>query len=108
MTDPEVFAQDIRRLLGKRDSLLSLWNGLTTIAVPYKDRRGSLAAIELVNYAADPLRIQVQVKGRFPSIRYETPEHGCCESLVPVRHDGFTEFVIPELRIAGRVHLDTQ
>jgi len=108
VTDPEVFAQDIRRLLGKRDSLLSLWNGLTTIAVPYKDRRGSLAAIELVNYAADPLRIQVQVKGRFPSIRYETPEHGCCEPLVPVRHDGFTEFVIPELRIAGRVHLDAQ
>jgi len=108
VTDPEVFAQDIRRLLGKRDSLLSLWNGLTTIAVPYKDRSGSLAAIELVNYAADPLRVQVQVKGPIPSIRYETPEHGCCESLVPVRHDGFTEFVIPELRIAGRVHLDTQ
>jgi hypothetical protein len=36
VTDPEVFAQDIRRLLGKKDSLLSLWNGLTTIAVPYK------------------------------------------------------------------------
>lgn len=107
VTDPEVFAQDIRRLLGKRDSLLSLWNGLTTIAVPYKDRSGSMRAIEFVNYATDPLRVQVQVKGRFSSIRYETPEHGC-ESLAPVRHDGFTEFVIPELRIAGRVHLDTQ
>ena len=28
VTDPETFAQDIRRLLGKHDALLSLWNGL--------------------------------------------------------------------------------
>ena len=34
VSDPETFAQDIRRLLGKRNALLSLWNGLTTIAVP--------------------------------------------------------------------------
>jgi hypothetical protein len=108
VTDPEAFAQDIRRLLGKRDALLSLWNGLTTIAVGYKDHSGALTAIEFVNYATDPIRVQVQVKGSFRSIRYETPEHGCCRSLVPVTHDSFTEFVIPELRIAGRVHLDSQ
>lgn len=108
ITDPETFAQDIRRLLGKRDALLSLWNGLTTIAVPYKDRDGTLKTVEFVNYAAEPLRVQVQVKGSFTSVRYETPEHGCCESLVPVRHDRFTEFVIPELRIGGRVHLESQ
>jgi len=108
VADPETFAQDIRRLLGKRNALLSLWNGLTTIAVPYKDRRASLTRLELVNYAGEPLRLQVQVKGSFTTIRYETPEHGCCESLEPVRHDGFTEFVIPEIRIAGRVHLESQ
>jgi len=108
VTDPETFAQDVRRLLGKRDALLSLWNGLTTIALPYKDRGGILKVIEFVNYAAEPLRIQVQVKGLFPSVRYESPEHGCCESLAPVKHDGFTEFVIPELRIGGRVRLETQ
>jgi len=62
--------------------------------------------LEFVNYAEEPLRVQVQVKGSFASIRYETPEHRCCESLVPIKHNGFTEFVIPELRIAGRVHLD--
>jgi len=67
-----------------------------------------LKAIEFVNYATDPIRVQVQVKGSFTSIRYETPEHGCCQSLVPVTHDSFTEFVIPELRIAGRAHLDSQ
>jgi len=108
VSDPETFAQDIRRLLGKRNALLSLWNGLTTIAVPYKDRGARMTLLELVNYAGDPLRLQVQVKGSFTMIRYETPEHGCCESLEPVRHDGFTEFVIPEIRIAGRVHLESQ
>lgn len=108
VTDPEVFAQDIRRLIGKRDSLLSLWNGLTTIAVPYQGRTGTLKTIEFVNYAADPIRVQVQVKGAYTSICYEAPEHGSCESLSPVSHDSVTEFVIPELRIAGRVYLDAQ
>jgi hypothetical protein len=106
VTDPETFAQDIRRLLGKHNSLLSLWNGLTTIVVPYKDRGGSVSVLELVNYAADPVRVQVQVKGSFKSARYESPEHACCESLALVEHDGFTEFVIPQLRIAGRIHLE--
>ena len=108
VTDPETFAQDIRRLLGKGNMLMSLWNGLTTIAVPYRQDDGAMQAIEFVNYAVEqPLHVQVQVKGSYASIRYETPERGCCESLAIKRHDGFTEFVIPELRIAGRVHLDS-
>ena len=106
--DPETFAQDIRRLLGKENALMSLWNGLTTIAVPYREPGGAVKVLELVNYAEETLRLQVRVKGSFASIRYESPEHGCCEPLVPVQHDGFTEFVIPELRIAGRVHLDAK
>jgi len=107
VTDPETFAQDIRRLLGKENVLMSLWNGLTTIAVPYREHGGTVKVLEFVNYAEEePLRVQVQVKGSFASIRYETPERRCCESLVPIKHNGFTEFVIPELRIAGRVHLE--
>jgi protein-tyrosine-phosphatase len=106
VTDPETFAQDIRRLLGKENVLMSLWNGLTTVAVPYREHGGALKVLEFVNYDEEPLRVQVQVKGSFSSIRYETPEGKCCESLVPVKHDGFTEFVLPELRIAGRVHLE--
>lgn len=108
VSDPEIFAQDIRRLLGKQNSLLSLWNGLTTIAVPYKGGRAGAALLELVNYAGEPVRVQVQVKGSFTSIRYETPEHGCCQNLDPVKHDGFTEFVVPDLYIAGRIHLAPQ
>ncbi len=106
VADPETFAQDIRRLLGKQNALLSLWNGLTTIAVPYRVHAGTLNVLNLINYAAEPVRVQVQLKGSFSTIRYETPEHGCCRSLAPVKHDGFTEFVIPDLLIAGRVHLE--
>jgi protein-tyrosine-phosphatase len=108
VADPETFAQDIRRLLGKQDVLMSLWNGLTTIAVPYRGPGGALKVLNLVNYAAEPIRVQVQVKGSFSAIRYETPGQECCKSLVPVKHDGFTEFVIPDLMIAGRVHLEAE
>jgi NAD(P)-dependent dehydrogenase (short-subunit alcohol dehydrogenase family) len=106
VSDPETFAQDIRRLLGKDNALISLFNGLTTIAVPYRERGKAVSVIEFVNFAGEPLRLQVEVKGSFPSIRYETPEHKCCETLMPVKHGEFTEFVIPELLVAGRVHLD--
>ena len=103
--DPETFAQDLRRLIDKQKVLISLWNALTTVAVPYRKPHDGLTMLELINYAEDPLRVQVRVKGSFHSIRYATPERGCCESLTPVQHDGFTEFVIPALRIGGRVQL---
>ena len=108
VSDPETFAQDIRRLIGKENALMSLWNALTTVAVPYRTDGGTLALLELVNYAQDPVRVQVKVKGSFAAIRYESPEHACCLSLAPTNHDGFTEFVIPDLVIAGRVHLGNQ
>jgi hypothetical protein len=106
--DPETFAQDIRRLLGKQNVLMSLWNGLTTIAVPYRVHGGTLKVLNLINYAAEPVRVQVQIKGSYSAILYETPGEECCKSLVPVKHDGFTEFVIPDLMIAGRVHLEAE
>jgi hypothetical protein len=106
VSDPETFSQDIRRLLGKQNTLLSLWNGLTTIAVPYRQKRGAIKVVELINYAQEPVRVQVQVKGTFTSVRYESPQSGCCTALQPVTHDGFTEFVVPDLMIAGRVHLE--
>jgi len=105
VADPETFAQDIRRLMDKQKVLISLWNALTTVAVPYREPHGGVTILELVNYAEEPLRVQVRVKGSFHSIRYETPERGCCESLTPVARSGFTEFVVPDLRIGGRVHL---
>jgi len=106
VTDPETFAQDIRRLLGNQNMLVSVWNGLTTIAVPYGDHGPETNRIEFVNYATDPIQLQVKVKGEFNTIRFESPGHECCSNLQPVKRNGFTEFVIPELRIAGRVYLD--
>ncbi len=108
VSDPETFAQDVRRLIGNQNALMSLWNGLTTIAVPYREEHGHLKTVELINYAQDPVRVQVKVKGSFTAIRYESPEDGCCKSLTPTQHDGFTEFVIPDLTIAGRVYLENQ
>ena len=105
VSDPETFSQDIRRLVGRQNTLLSLWNGLTTIAVPYHQPGGAIKLVEFINYAEEPVRVQVQVKGSFTSVRYESPQSGCCTDLNPVTHDGFTEFVIPDLTIAGRVHL---
>jgi protein-tyrosine-phosphatase len=105
VTDPETFAQDIRRLLGKERALISLWNGLTTIAVPYTENGRDIKEIELINYADEPLQVQVRVRGSYRSVQYESPEHSCCESIAPIEQNGFTEFVIPELNIAGRVHL---
>ena len=106
--DPETFAQDIRRLLDQdTDKLsISLWNALTVIAIPY--HVGDEKVVELVNYSQEPIAVQVRIKGSFSSIRYEAPERACCVSLTPEYREGFTEFVVPDLRIAGRVHLSNK
>jgi hypothetical protein len=105
IADPGTFAQDVRRLLGKEKVLISLWNASTTLAIVYKLSGSSQVTLELLNYSAESLPVQVRIKGSYPSVRYETPERGCCEILAPVCEDGFTEFVVPWLRIGGRVHL---
>jgi hypothetical protein len=105
ITDPETFSQDIRRLMAKERVSISLWNTLTTIVVSYRDFRTDHMMLELINYEGEPLQVQVQVKGSFASIRYETPERGCCEALIPRQANGFTEFLVPNLVIGGRVHL---
>lgn len=106
--DPETFAQDIRRLLDQdTDKLsISLWNALTVIAIPY--HVGDEKVVELVNYSQEPIAVQVRIKGSFSSIRYEAPERACCVSLTPEYRGGFTEFVVPDLRIAGRVRLSNK
>jgi len=108
VTDPESFAQDIRRLIDHHKIRISLWNALTTIAVLYRPTGTPGRIVELLNYAEEPLQVQVQVKGSFRSIRFESPEQGCCESLKPTVRDGFTEFVVPSLNLAGRVYLQPE
>jgi hypothetical protein len=105
--DPETFAQDIRRLIDKQKIEISLWNALTVVAVPYSSASGE-KTVELVNYSQEPIPVQVQIKGAFSSVRYESPEQPCCQSLAPMQRGAYTEFVIPSLRIAGRVHLSNR
>ena len=105
VADPETFSKDVRRLLGEEKLPISLWNASTTIAIPYKVPGTSTATVELVNYSAEPMPVQVRIKGSYSVVRYETPERGCCEVLKPTHQDGFTQFDVPWLRIGGRVHL---
>jgi hypothetical protein len=105
VADPGTFSMDVRRLLGKEKLPISLWNASTTIAIPYKLPGTATATVELVNYSADPMPVQVRIRGSYSVIRYETPERGCCEVLTPTHQDGFTQFDVPWLRIGGRVHL---
>jgi hypothetical protein len=106
VSDPETFARDIRGLMNNSKIPISLWNALTSIGVLYAQDQSGSEMVELVNYAEDPLEVQVRVKGVFPEVRFESPEGGCCQSMNPVIHDGFTEFQVPSLKISGRVHLE--
>jgi hypothetical protein len=103
--DPETFAQDIRRLIGPEKAGISLWNALTVIAVPYDLPGGREKVVEVLNYAQESMPVQVRVMGSYSSVVFETPDRACCESLTPVQRGEFTEFVIPSLRLAGRVRL---
>jgi hypothetical protein len=105
VSDPETFAQDVRRLMKEPDVLFSLWNALTTIGVPYRNTKTGEMVAELVNYSGEPMRVQGRVKGSFRTIRYETPERTCCEALKPALRNGFTEFIAPSVTVAGRVHI---
>jgi hypothetical protein len=105
VTDPETFAQDVRRLMVKQRVPVSLWNSLTTLVAAYPGEKPGETVVELVNYDQESTQVQVQVKGKFGSATYESPERGCCEKLKAVQVDGFTEFVVPEVVIGGRVRL---
>lgn len=105
VSDPETFAQDVRRLMAKDRIPVSLWNSLTTLVVEYPGAKPGEAIVELVNYDEEPTQVQVQVKGAFASVKFESPDAGCCETLKPSHVDGFTDFVVSNLLIGGRVHL---
>jgi len=105
VADPGGFSSDVRRLLGRENLPISLWNASTTIAIPYKVPGTSTATLELVNYSADPMPVQARIKGIYPVVRYETPERGCCEVVTATHQNGFTQFEVPWLKIGGRVHL---
>lgn len=102
--DPNRFALNIRRMLGRDGRVLDIWNGITVLAAPYVGPDGKDALVMLVNFAHQALPVQVRVRGRFSRVQYETPEEHAV--LLPHEHrDGHTEFTVPALRVGGRVFL---
>ena len=107
VTDPNAFALEVRRMLGRERRVIDVWNGITVLTVPYAapDRRSVMVTV--LNYAHQPEPVQMRVRGTFAAVQYETPERDA--ALLPYRHiAGFTEFLLPELRIGGRVFLSQE
>jgi hypothetical protein len=105
VADPEAFAGEVRDLLRGKGALVYIWNGVTTLVSAYRALQTGGTVLELVNYAQEPLQVQVRVRGSFPDVRYETPEHGFYPAATPEIENGFTQFVISHLTIGARIHL---
>ena len=60
--------------------------------------------VSVLNYAHQPLPVQLRIAGTFTLVQYESPEES--STLLPYQHrDGFTEVVVPALRSGGRLFL---
>jgi len=103
--DPGAFAEKVRNLLRGQGPLIYVWNAVTTLAFAYHDPQTGGMVLDLVNYAQEPLQVQVRVKGSFPGIRYETPEHGFYPPVQADVENGFTQFVVSHLKMGARVYL---
>ena len=102
--DPNRFALEMRQLLGRDTRVVDIWNGITVIAAPYADPDGTTVLLSLLNYAHQPLPVQLRVPGRFSAVHYESPE----EAPVLLLHENtatHTEFVVPALRAGARIFL---
>jgi hypothetical protein len=105
--NPDAFALAVRRILGRERRVLDVWNGITVLAVPYEEPEGGSVLVTALNYAYQPLQVQMRVRGTFSVVQYESPEEG--PVLLPYRHiDGYTEFLLQALRIGGRVFLSQE
>jgi hypothetical protein len=104
LADPNAFALDVRQSIGAGHRVIDIWNGITVLAAPYQEPEGRSALVMALNYAEQPVPVQLRVRGLFSLVQYETP--GEPASLLPYRHrDGCTEFVLPALRAGGRIFL---
>jgi hypothetical protein len=106
--DPDAFAVQVRDILHRQGPLIYLWNAVTTLGFVYAAPQAGHMTLDLVNYAQEPLQVQVRVKGSFPKIRYETPSHGFYPAVTPELENGFTQFVVSHLEIGARVYLESQ
>ena len=104
IADPNAFALEVRQLLGGERRVVDIWNGITAITTTYAAPDGKSVLLTAVNYAHEALPVQLRVRGTFSVVQYESPEEA--GTLLPHQHrHGYTEFVIPGLRVGGRVFL---
>ena len=104
ISDPDTFALEMRQMLGPDHRVIDIWNGITVLTAPHQELHGSTVLVTALNYAHDPLPVQLRVPGTFSLVQYESPEEPA--ALLPHQHrNGYTEFVVPALHIGGRVFL---
>lgn len=104
IVDPDAFAFELRQILGRDRRVLDIWNGITVLATPYASADGETVLVAALNYAHQPLPVQLRVRGTFSVVHHESPDEPL--SLLSHTHrDGFTEFVLPSLRTGARVFL---
>jgi hypothetical protein len=105
VVNPNDFALDVRQLVAKEKRAIEIWNGITVLVAPYVAPDGGAMLVTALNYTQQPLEIQCRVRGTFAAIHYESPDGG--SQLLPFQQrEGSTEFVIPALRVGGRVFLE--
>jgi hypothetical protein len=104
IADPNAFALTIRRLLGSANRTIDIWNGITVLSAPYRSPDGQTMLVTVLNYAHQSLPVQIRVPGTYSVIHYESPEDPAT-LVAPQHRDGFTEFVLPAVRVGGRVFL---
>lgn len=102
--DPNRFALEIRQILGPEHRVLDIWNGITVITAGYKDPGGRSVLVSVLNYAHQPLPVQLRIAGTFSLVQYESPDEQ--PVLLSYEHrGGYTEVVLPALTIGGRLFL---
>lgn len=105
VVDPNTFALDMRALLGDERRTIQIWNGITVLAQHASTDDGATSVLTLLNYAEQPVEVQVRLPGTFSAIHVETPGEGA-PSLLPFHQRGdHVEFVLPALGPGARVFL---
>lgn len=104
VTDPNAFAMQVREVLSAERRVVDIWNGITVLTALYESAEGDTLLLSVLNYAHMAQPVQLRVKGVYTQAHFESPESDA--ELLSLRHrDGYTEFVLPALRVGGRVFL---
>lgn len=105
VADPNAFALDMRALLGDDGRTIQIWNGITVLAQHASTDGRAITLLTLLNYAEQPVEVQLRLPGTFSAIHVESPGQGA-PALLPFRQRGdHVEFVLPALGPGARVFL---